>query len=121
MDKPDTLDKRVNLFIRLSLAAGLLGIAVGFYFNSVRELDTTAFDVFAYAVRGILIGLAFWYFELFWVRGPRGRRLRAMPYGARLAVKVIAYVVLIEAAFLLGQTIFDPKTVLDWVTNLAGA
>ena len=121
MDKPDNHNKRVNLFIRLSMAAGLLGIAVGFYFNSVRDLGTTVFDVFAFAVRGILIGLAFWYFELFWVRGPRGCRLRAMPYGARLAVKVIAYVVLIEAAFLLGQAIFDPKTVLEWVTKFAGA
>ena len=120
MDKPDTLEKRVKLLIRLSLAAGLLGIAVGFYFNGVRGQDTAAFDVFAFAVRGILIGLAFWYFELFWVRGPRGRRLRARPYGTRLMVKVIAYVVLIEAAFVLGQAIFDPKTALDWVTNFAG-
>ena len=40
----------------------------------------------------MLIGAAFWYFEIFWVRGPRGRRMRALPYGGRLAVEVIAYV-----------------------------
>jgi hypothetical protein len=120
MDLPTTPEKRVKLFIRLSLAAGLFGIAIGFYLNGVRDLGTSAFDIFAFAVRGILIGAAFWYFEIFWVRGPGGRRMRALPYGGRLAVKVIAYVVLIEAAFLLGQAIFDPAAALDWVTANGG-
>lgn len=120
MDLPDTPKKRVNLYIRLTLAAGLFGIAVGFYLNGVRELDTSAFDIFAFAVRGILIGAAFWYFEIFWVRGPRGKGMRALPYGGRLAVKVIAYVVLIEAAFLAGEAIFDPKAALGLFTALSG-
>ncbi|MFP6733796.1 MAG: hypothetical protein VB959_08140 [Rhodospirillales bacterium] len=120
MDLPTTPAKRVKLYIRLTLAAGLFGIAVGFYLNGVRDLDTSAFDFFAFAVRGMLIGAAFWYFEIFWVRGPRGRRMRALPYGGRLAVKVIAYVVLIEAAFLLGQAIFDPQKVLGWIMAISG-
>lgn len=120
MDLPTTPEKRVKLHVRLTLAAGLLGIAVGFYLNGVRDLDTSAFDFFSFAVRGMLIGAAFWYFEIFWVRGPRGRRMRALPYGGRLAVKVIAYVVLIEAAFLLGQAIFDPQKALGWVMAIGG-
>ena len=120
MDLPTTPAKRVKLYIRLTLAAGLFGIAVGFYLNGVRDLDTSAFDFFTFAVRGMLIGAAFWYFEIFWVRGPRGRRMRALPYGGRLAVKVIAYVVLIEAAFLLGQAIFDPQKVLGWIMAISG-
>ena len=120
MNLQDTPKKRVNLYIRLTVAAGLLGIAVCFYLNGVRELDTSAFEIFALAVRGILIGAAFWYFEIFWVRGPRGKRLRALPYGGRLAVKVIAYVVLIEAAFLLGEAIFDPEAAFGWFTVFGG-
>ncbi len=120
MDLPDTPEKRVNLYIRLTLAAGLFGIAVGFYLNGVCDLDTSAFDIFAFAVRGILIGAAFWYFGIFWVRGPRGRRMRALPFGGRLAVKVVAYVVLIEVAFLLGEAIFDPEAALGLFTALSG-
>jgi hypothetical protein len=119
MDQPTTPKKRVTLYIRLTLAAGLFGIAVGFYLNGMRDLDTSAFDIFAFAVRGILIGAAFWYFEIFWVRGPRGKRLRTLPYGGRLAVKVIAYVVLIEVAFLLGEAIFDPEAALGLFTSLS--
>ncbi|MBT3553179.1 MAG: hypothetical protein HOO19_06470 [Rhodospirillaceae bacterium] len=119
MDLPDTPEKRVKLYIRLTLAASLFGIAVGFYLNGVREQDTSAFDIFAFAVRGILIGAAFWYFEIFWVRGPRGKRLRALPYGGRLAVKVIAYVVLIELGFLVGEAIFDPESALGLFTAFA--
>lgn len=117
---PDTPEKRVKLYIRLTLAAGLLGIAIGFYLNGVREQDTSAFDIFAFAVRGILIGAAFWYFEIFWVRGPRGSRLRALPYGGRLAVKVVAYVVLIELGFLAGEAIFDPEAALGLFTAFSG-
>jgi hypothetical protein len=120
MDLPDTPEKRMKLYIRLTLAAGLFGIAVGFYLNGVRDLDTSAFDIFAFAVRGILIGAAFWYFEIFWVRGPRGKRMRELPYGGRLTVKVIAYVVLIELSFLAGQAIFNPESILGWVTALSG-
>lgn len=120
MDLPDTPEKRVKLYIRLTLAAGLLGIAIGFYLNGVREQDTSAFDIFAFAVRGILIGAAFWYFEIFWVRGPRGSRLRALPYGGRLAVKVVAYVVLIELGFLAGEAIFDPEAALGLFTAFSG-
>ena len=120
MDQPDIPEIRVKLYIRLTLAAGLFGIAVGFYLNGMRDADTSAFDIFAFAVRGILIGAAFWYFEIFWVRGLRGKRLRALPYGGRLAIKVVAYVVLIETAFLIGEAIFDPEAAIGLFTSLSG-
>ena len=58
--------------------------------------------------------------ELPLTRGLRGKRLRALPYGGRLAIKVVAYVVLIEAAFLIGEAIFDPEAAIGLFTSLNG-
>ncbi|MAF46916.1 MAG: hypothetical protein CMM10_01490 [Rhodospirillaceae bacterium] len=120
MEIPATRRRRAWLYVRLSLAAGLLGIAVGFYVHAVNDLDTSAFDFFSFAVRGIIIGAAFWYFEIFWVQGPRGRRLRGMSYGARLITKVIVYVLLVEAGYALGYAIFNPEEALAWVLAVGG-
>ena len=46
--------------------------------------------------------------------------MRDLPFGGRLAVKVVVYVVLIEVVFLLGEAIFDPEAALGLFTALSG-
>ena len=98
---------RLYLYIRMILGAGLLGIAFGYYLKVIGRIDEmTAFAHFSFAVRGMIIGALFWLFEIFWVNGPRGNKLRSMRYGLRTAIKVVVYVGLIEAGFLIGEGLF---------------
>jgi hypothetical protein len=108
MAPPSTHKERVNLYIRMILGAGLLGIAFGYYFKVIGRIgDMTTFLHFSFAVRGMIIGALFWLFEIFWVNGPRGKKLRDRSYGSRMAIKVVVYVVLIEAGFLIGEALFS--------------
>lgn len=98
---------RINLYIRMIIGAGLLGIGFGYYFKVIGRIDEmTAFLHFSFAVRGMIIGALFWLFEIFWVAGPRGQRLRSLKYAPRMTIKVVVYIVLIEAGFLIGQGLF---------------
>ena len=100
--------ERIYLYIRMIIGAGLLGIGFGYYFKVIGRIDEmTGFDHFSFAVRGMIIGALFWLFEIFWVNGPRGKLLRSLNYARRMAIKVVVYVVLIEAGFLIGQALFS--------------
>ena len=105
---PSTHKDRINLYLRMIIGAGLLGIGFGYYFKVIGRIDDmTAFAHFSFAVRGMIIGAFFWTFEIFWVSGPRGNKLRDLKYLPRMAIKVVVYLVLIEAGFLIGQALFS--------------
>lgn len=113
MAAPTTHKERVWLYIRLTIGAGFVGIAWGYYMQAIGRLEMDGFLVFSYTVRGMIIGAFFWYFEVFWVHGPRGAKLRALAYGPRLLLKVVVYVILIEAGFLIGYAVFNPQESLQ--------
>ena len=117
MTQTDPDRTRFWLYVRLSLGAGLLGVAFGYYLQSMGRTEMDGFGIFSYAVRGIIVGAFFWYFEIFWVRAPKGDRLRQMAYGPRLIIKIIAYVVAIEAGLLVGYVIFYPREALSVITG----
>jgi len=106
--------ERVNLYIRMTLGASLLGIAYGFILQVMGLVKLAPFDVFSYAIRGTIIGALFWYFEIFWVHGPRGIKLRSLSYGQRLIIRVIVYFVLIQGGILIGHAIFEPQEALNF-------
>ena len=104
---------RLKLYLRLVLGAGLIGVAFGYYRQLLGELEMTPFLVFAFAVRGMIIGAFIWAFELFYVMGPRGNRLARLTPGARFAVRIAVYIVLFETGYVIGAAIFTPQDVAD--------
>lgn len=119
MAGPTTPRGRVWLYIRLTLASGLAAIVVGYYFQLIGRVIMTPFEIFSFASRGIIIGLLFWWFEVFYVHGPAGHRLRELAYKPRLIVKVVAYMVLIESGFLIGFAAFHPSETMALLFSAA--
>ena len=104
-----TVEQRaqVALYIRMSLAAGLLGIGYGYYLQVMDRVEMTGFLHFEFAVRGIIVGMLFWAFQIFIINDAKGERLKAMPYGPKLFFKTVAYLVVIETGFFIGDVIFN--------------
>ena len=104
---------RLSLYIRMTLAAGLLGIALGYYLQVIGRLEMDWFLVFAFAVRGMIVGAFIWAFELWGVIGPNGSRLAGLTPSTRFAARIAVYLILGEAGYWIGEAIFEPKDILD--------
>jgi hypothetical protein len=104
---------RLSLYVRMTLAAGLLGIALGYYLQIIGRIDMTGFQIFAFAVRGMIVGALIWAFELWGVVGPTGSRLASLTPPARFAARVAVYLILGELGYWIGEAIFEPKDILD--------
>ncbi|MBT7267474.1 MAG: hypothetical protein HN884_11405 [Rhodospirillaceae bacterium] len=108
---------KVALYIRMSLGAGLLGIGYGYFLQVMDRVEMTGWLHFEFAVRGIIIGAIFWALQIFVINGPKGERLKAMPYGPKVLIKTIGYLVVIEIGFLIGEIIFDLDDVLTYLSK----
>jgi len=108
---------KVWLYIRMSLAAGLLGIGYGYYLQVMGRIEMVGFLHFEFAIRGIIIGALFWAFQIFIINGPKGDRLRAMANGPKILIKTIGYLIVIEIGFLIGEAIFDFEDYLPMVNG----
>jgi hypothetical protein len=104
---------RLSLYLRMTLAAGLLGIALGYYLQVIGHIDMDWFQVLAFAVRGMIVGAFIWAFELWGVIGPNGSRLAGLTPTTRFAARIAAYLILGEAGYWIGEAIFEPKDILD--------
>ncbi len=113
MTGPISNRARLSLYIRMTLAAGLLGIALGYYLQLIGRIEMTGFQVFAFAVRGIIVGALIWAFELWGVIGPKGSRLAGLTPPARFAARIAIYLILGELGFWIGEAIFEPHEILD--------
>ncbi len=100
---------RLALYIRMSLAAGLLGIGYGYYLQVIGRVEMTGYLHFEFAVRGVIVGVFFWALQIFIINGPKGARLKAMSYAPKMFFKTVAYLVAIETGFLIGDAIFNPE------------
>lgn len=100
--------QRLLQFVRMVLATALIGVAFGAFLQMLGRVTITTATAAEFAARGAIVGAAFWAFEIFYVSAPAGGRLAAMSFGRRVAVKIITYIVLIEAGLLIGQVIFQP-------------
>ena len=69
----------------------------------------TSFLIFAFTVRGMILGALFWFVEIFLIQGPRGKKIRDLPYGPKLTIKVVFYVIAVEVGLFIGQLIFNPE------------
>jgi len=112
---------RLSLYILLILGSGLLGIALGFHLQIMGEIDMTWFRVFAFAVRGMIVGALIWAFELFAIIGPNGSRIRNLTPGTRFAIRIVAYLILGELGYWIGEAIFDPADILDLFQTASGS
>ncbi len=108
MPIPNTHRGRVWLWVRLTIGAGFLGIGFGYYLQIIGRLEMTPFMIFEFTVRGMLIGFFYWAVEIFMIQGPQGKHIRKMPYGPRLLVRVVFYLIAIEIGHLIGQAIYSP-------------
>jgi len=104
---------RLSLYIRMTLAAGLLGIALGYYLQATGRIEMNGFLVFAFAVRGMIVGALIWGFELWFVLGPNGSRLAGLSPAIRFAARIAAYLILGELGYWIGEAIFEPKDIFD--------
>ncbi len=108
-----TLRGRLSLYLRMVASAALLGIALGYYLQLSGRLEMTPFLVFAFAVRGSIVGALIWAFELYWVLGPTGNRMRNLAPATRLAMRIVAYLILGETGYWIGEAIFAPEEIAD--------
>ena len=104
---------RLSLYIRMTLAAGLLGIALGYYLHVIGRVDMDWFHVLAFAVRGMIVGALIWAFELWGVIGPNGSRLAGLTPTTRFAARIVVYLILGEGGYWIGEAIFEPKDIID--------
>ena len=104
---------RISLYIRMTLGAGLLGIALGYYLQIIGRIEMDGFQVFAFAVRGMIIGAFIWAFELWGVIGPNGSRLAGLTPATRFAARLAVYLILGELGYWIGEAIFEPEDILD--------
>ena len=113
MTRSITPRARLKLYLRMVAGAAMLGIAVGYYLQLVGRLEMTPFLVFAFAVRGLIVGALIWAFELFWVLGPDGSRMANLASITRLGVRILAYLILGETGYWIGEAIFAPADLAD--------
>lgn len=111
---------RLRLYLRMVASAALLGIALGYYLQLAGRLEMTPFLVFAFAVRGMVVGALIWAFELFWVLGPNGNRMRNLASVTRLGVRIVAYLILGETGYWIGEAIFAPEEIADLFFTAGG-
>lgn len=97
----------------MTLAAGLLGIALGYYLQIIGRVDMTAFQVFAFAMRGMILGALIWAVELFALNGPNGNRLARLTPATRFLARIAIYLILGEAGFWIGEAVFAPNELMD--------
>jgi hypothetical protein len=109
MTLSDEQRARVWLYIRMSLAAGLLGIGYGYYMQVMGRIEMIGFLHFEFAVRGIIVGMFFWALQIFVLNGPKARRLNAMSYGPKVFFKTVAFLLVIGIGVLIGDAIFNPQ------------
>ena len=110
---PFSNNTRVTLYIRMILGSGLLGIALGYYLQVIGRIEMDWFHVFAFAVRGMIVGAFIWAFELWGVIGPNGSRLAGLAPATRFAARIAAYLILGEIGYWVGEAIFEPEDILD--------
>ena len=111
---------RFKLYVRLVIGAALIGIAFGYYLQVQGRLEMTPFLVFAFAIRGLIVGALIWAFELFVVMGRYGQRFARLSRGTRFAIRIVAYVVLFETGFALGSLVFATPEFTDLFFTAAG-
>ena len=111
---------RLWLYLRMVAGAAMLGIAFGYYLQLSGRLEMTPFLVFALAVRGLIVGALIWAFELFWLVGPDGNRLKNLASITRLGVRVVAYLILGETGYWIGEAIFEPEDIADMFFTAGG-
>lgn len=111
---------RLRLYFRMVVGAALLGIALGYYLQIAGRLEMTPFLVFAFAVRGMVVGALIWAFELFWVIGPDGNRMKNLASVTRLGVRIVAYLILGETGYWIGEAIFAPAEIADLFFTAGG-
>jgi hypothetical protein len=104
---------RLPLYLRMTFGTGLLGIALGYYLQIIGRVEMTAFLVFAFAVRGMILGALIWGFELFALNGPNGNRLNGLTPATRFLARIAIYLILGEIGFWIGQAIFAPEDIID--------
>lgn len=103
-----TRKQRIWQYGRLVLGSGLTGIAFGYYLQVIGRIEMDGPLIVEFTLRAMIIGAFFWTFDIFYFNAPAGAKLRAKPYGVRLAAKVIAYLMLFEIGFVLGWVLFNP-------------
>jgi hypothetical protein len=117
---PISNSARFSLYIRMTLAAGFLGIALGYYLQVIGRIDMDGFQVFAFAVRGMIVGAFIWAFELWGVIGPNGSRLAGLTPATRFAARIAVYLILGEAGYWLGEALFAPADIMDFFQTANG-
>jgi hypothetical protein len=120
MTTPISQRARLWLYLRMIFGAGMLGIAVGYYLQLMGRLEMTPFLVFAAVMRGMIIGAFVWAFEIYWVLGPRGNRLAPFSPAARFTIRIVAYVILGEAGYWIGEALFQPEDIADLFHTAGG-
>lgn len=104
---------RLRLYIGLVLGSGILGVALGYYLQILGRLSMSPYLIFAFTIRGMIVGAIVWAFELFIVLGPKGNRLAGLTPTARFAARIAVYLILGEAGFWIGEAIFEPEDIVD--------
>ena len=108
------------LYIRMVLGTGLVGIALGYYLQLLGRISMTPLLVIVFSARGMIVGALVWAFEIFVILGPRGNRLVGWTPAARFGMRIVAYLILGEAGFWIGEAIFRPEDIADLFHTAGG-
>ena len=111
---------RLRLYLRMVAGAAMLGIAFGYYLQLSGRLEMSLFLVFAFAVRGLIVGALIWAFELYWVLGPDGSGLKNLASVTRFGVRIVVYLILGEVGYWIGEAIFAPANIADLFFTAGG-
>ena len=111
---------RLRLYLRMVAGAAMLGIAFGYYLQLSGRLEMSPFLVFAFAVRGLIVGALIWAFELYWVLGPDGSRLKNLASVTRFGARIVVYLILGEVGYWIGEAIFAPANIADLFFTAGG-
>ena len=100
---------RVYLFVAVIALSAVIGAAYATLLDVVIRSEFTPYSLVRGALRGTVIGVIVWSFEMFLAYGPLGLRLRRAPFATSLVLRTVASTVVLVAAIIASRNLLSSR------------
>ncbi|MBT3989742.1 MAG: adenylate/guanylate cyclase domain-containing protein [Rhodospirillaceae bacterium] len=100
---------RVHLFIAVIAASAMIGASYAVLLDVVIRSEFTPSSLTRGAIRGTIIGLIMWSFEMFLSYGQMGARLRRSSFATSLILRTIASTAILMTAIIVSRAIVSSR------------
>jgi len=100
---------KLSLFVVVIAASAVIGASYAAVLDIAIRSELSASSLLRGALRGIIIGVTIWSFEMFLRHGPWKKRLRQMPFLTSFSVGAIASTAVLMAAIIVSRALLGNR------------